>query len=108
MNAVPQDLFRKADELSAEVRQPFPASRKIYVEGSRGVRVPMREISLTATRTAKGIEPNPPVTVYDTSGPYSDPETTIDLRQGLAPLREAWIAARGDTELLRGPSSIYG
>ncbi|WP_028008184.1 phosphomethylpyrimidine synthase ThiC [Solimonas flava] len=108
MNAVPQDLFRKADELSAEVRQPFPASRKIYVEGAGDVRVPMREITLSATRSAGGIEPNPPVTVYDTSGPYSDPDVTIDLRAGLPALREAWIEARGDTERLKGPSSIYG
>ncbi|NKF22269.1 phosphomethylpyrimidine synthase ThiC [Solimonas marina] len=108
MSAVVQDIFRKADELSAEVRQPFPQSRKIYVPGPAGMRVPMREISLNATRTADGIEPNPPVTVYDTSGPYSDPDVKIDLRAGLAPLRDAWIDARGDTEQLRGPSSIYG
>src|SRR3546814_4581474 len=74
MNAVTQDIFHKADELSADVRQPFPASRKIYVGGGNGIRVPMREISLSATKTANGIEPNPSVTVYDTSGPYSDPD----------------------------------
>ena len=108
MNAIPQDLFRKADELSADVRQPFAASRKIYVEGPGGLRVPMREISQSATKTAQGIEPNPPLTVYDTSGPYTDPDVTIDLRAGLAPLRAEWIEARGDTEQLRGPSSIYG
>src|SRR3546814_8244176 len=106
MNAVTQDIFHKADELSADVRQPFPASRKIYVGGGNGIRVPMREISLSATKTANGIEPNPSVTVYVTSGPYSDPDVKIDLRMGLAPLRDAWIEARGDTEQLRGPSSI--
>ncbi|SER14100.1 phosphomethylpyrimidine synthase [Solimonas aquatica] len=108
MNAVIDNLFRQADELSAEVRKPFPASRKIYVAGSGDVRVPMREVSLSPTRTRDGIEPNPPVTLYDTSGPYSDPEVRIDLREGLPALRAGWIEARGDTEALRGPSSIYG
>jgi phosphomethylpyrimidine synthase len=79
--------------LSAE---PFPNSAKIYVEGSQpGVRVPMREIRLSPTRTAAGqIVPNPPVTVYDTSGPYTDPDARIDLRQGLPPLRKDWIRSR--------------
>jgi phosphomethylpyrimidine synthase len=108
MSAAPDTIFQKAEELSEEVRRPFPASRKILVDGPQGVRVPMREISLSATRTADGLEPNPPVTVYDTSGPYTDPDTRIDLAAGLPALREAWIAARGDTEQLRGPSSIYG
>ncbi|TJY59010.1 phosphomethylpyrimidine synthase ThiC [Sinimarinibacterium sp. CAU 1509] len=108
MSAVPQDIFHQAEELSADVRQPFPNSRKIHVDGPGGMRVPMREISLTATRTERGLEPNPPVTVYDTSGPYSDPDVMINLREGLAPLRSPWIAARGDTEQLKGPSSIFG
>ncbi|MES1245975.1 MAG: phosphomethylpyrimidine synthase ThiC [Acidobacteriota bacterium] len=75
---------------------PFPNSTKIHVEGTQpGVRVPMREIRLSPTRTAAGrIVPNPPVTVYDTSGPYTDPDARIDLRQGLPPLRRDWIAAR--------------
>ncbi|MFA5940119.1 MAG: phosphomethylpyrimidine synthase ThiC [Sinimarinibacterium sp.] len=107
MSALPEQIFQKAEELSAEVRKPFPNSRKIHVEHN-GLRVPMREIALTATRTAQGLESNPPVTVYDTSGPYSDPAASIDLRQGLPALRAAWIEARGDTEQLRGPSSIFG
>ena len=102
------ELFRLADELSADVRRPFPNSRKIYVEGSAGVSVPMREISQTDTRTEKGPIANPPITVYDTSGPYSDPSVTIDLRQGLPSVRDAWIEARGDTEQLHGPSSLFG
>ena len=102
------ELFRLADELSADVRRPFPNSRKIYVEGSTGVSVPMREISQTDTRTEKGAIANPPITVYDTSGPYSDPNVQIDLRQGLPSVRDAWIEARGDTEQLRGPSSLFG
>jgi phosphomethylpyrimidine synthase len=76
--------------------EPFPNSTKVYVEGSQpGVRVPMREIRLSPTRTAAGlIVPNPPVTVYDTSGPYTDPEVRIDLLQGLPPLRRDWILSR--------------
>jgi len=79
--------------------EPFPSSRKIYVEG-----VPMREIRLSPTRNVE----NPPVTVYDTSGPYTDPQVEIDLRQGLAPLRRDWILARGDVEELPAVSSEYG
>ncbi len=108
MSAVADTIFQKAEELSEEVRRPFPASRKIHVDGPLDVRVPMREISLSATRIADGLEPNPPVTVYDTSGPYTDPDARIDLAAGLPALREGWIEARGDTEQLRGPSSIYG
>jgi len=107
MNVAVNELFRKAEELSAEVRAPFAASRKIHVEAD-GLRVPMREISLTPTRTESGLEPNPPVTVYDTSGPYTDPDARIDLRAGLGALRADWIEARGDTETLTGPSSLYG
>jgi phosphomethylpyrimidine synthase len=108
MNAVPQDLFQKAEALSADVCRPFPASRKCYVPGPKGLQVPMREISLSPTRTAEGLEPNPPVTVYDTSGPYTDPQARIDLLSGLPPLRAEWIEQRGDTQPLRGPSSIFG
>ncbi|MGQ0618558.1 MAG: phosphomethylpyrimidine synthase ThiC [Panacagrimonas sp.] len=107
-NPIPETLFEQADELSADVCTPFPASRKIFVEGPNGIRVAMREISQTATRTAGGIEPNPPITVYDTSGPFTDPAVTIDLRAGLPGLRMPWIEARGNTEQLRGPSSIFG
>jgi phosphomethylpyrimidine synthase len=70
-------------------REPLPASRKRHVEGSRGLRVPLREIALSNGET---------VSVYDTSGPYTDPEAQIDVRQGLPALRSDWIAARGDTE----------
>src|SRR5690554_1054133 len=84
-------------------------SRKIYVTGSRAdIRVPMREISLADTRTDKGVEKNPPVLVYDTSGPYTDPAVSIDLRAGLADVRSAWIDERGDTEILPGLSSAFG
>jgi phosphomethylpyrimidine synthase len=76
----------------------FPASRKVYVEGTLpGVRVPMREITLSLTRSRNGspASPNPPLLVYDTSGPVTDPNVPTNIRQGLPPLREPWIRARG-------------
>ena len=89
--------------------QPLPNSRKIYVTGSRGeIRVPMREISLADTQTDKGVEQNPPVLVYDTSGPYTDPAVKIDLRAGLAQPRSPWLDERDDTEILPGLSSEFG
>ncbi|WP_449430900.1 phosphomethylpyrimidine synthase ThiC [Pseudomonas putida] len=89
--------------------QPFPRSRKVYVEGSRpDIRVPMREISLLDTPTDFGGEANAPVLVYDTSGPYTDPEVIIDVRKGLADVRSAWIDGRGDTVRLDGLSSDFG
>ncbi|MBR9827040.1 MAG: phosphomethylpyrimidine synthase ThiC [Oceanospirillales bacterium] len=89
--------------------QPFPKSRKVYVEGSRpDIRVPMREITLDDTPTDMGGEKNDPLYVYDTSGPYTDPDADIDVRKGLAPLREHWILERDDTEQLGGLSSEYG
>ncbi len=89
--------------------QPFPKSRKVYVEGSRpDIRVPMREITLDDTPTAFGGEKNDPLYVYDTSGPYTDPQAEIDIRKGLTPLREQWILEREDTEQLDGMTSEYG
>jgi phosphomethylpyrimidine synthase len=109
MSAIPQDFIRKTAQVSDEVTRPFAGSRKIHVEGSRpDIRVPMREISQTPTRINEGLEQNPPITVYDTSGPYSDPEVDIDLMQGLADVRTAWIEERGDTETLQSCSSEYG
>ena len=90
---------------------PFAASRKVHIEGSRpDVRVPMREISLTPTHSTNGNgdQPNQPITVYDTSGPYTDPAVTIDVRAGLPPLRRAWIESRQDTEELPQVTSQYG
>ena len=105
----PRNIAVAAERLSAEVTRPFPASRKIHVEGSRpDLRVPMREIELAATQTADGLRSNAPLPVYDTSGPYTDTTATIDLLQGLAPIRADWIAARDDTERLREQSSAYG
>src|SRR5262245_51470689 len=89
--------------------KPLPNSRKIYVTGSRpDLRVPMREVSQADTPASFGAEVNPPLWVYDTSGPYTDPAVRIDIRQGLAPLRLDWIVERDDTEALAGPSSSYG
>src|SRR5579864_7063575 len=108
MNANPKFLAQTAHVDEAAVK-PLPNSRKIYVEGSRpDIRVPMREVSQSDTPASFGAEKNPPITVYDYSGPYSDPLATIDIRAGLAPLRAKWIAERKDTEELPGPSSKFG
>ncbi|HWR75948.1 MAG TPA: phosphomethylpyrimidine synthase ThiC [Thiobacillus sp.] len=89
--------------------QPLPNSRKVYVQGSQpDIRVPMREISQDDTPTSMGGEKNPPIFVYDCSGPYSDPAAKIDIRTGLPALRTRWIEARGDTEVLADLSSEYG
>jgi phosphomethylpyrimidine synthase len=89
--------------------QPLPNSRKIHVTGSRpDLRVPMREVSQSDTPASFGAEKNPPVFVYDTSGPYTDPAVKIDIRQGLPSLRGQWVLDRGDTEELPGPTSAYG
>src|SRR5918993_4895135 len=110
MNAVPSQLIRDTERLSEEVTRPIPGSRKIHVEGSRpDVRVAMREIALSATPRMYGVqEPNAPFCVYDTSGPYTDPDARIDLGAGLPALRAAWIHERGDTEPLPGLSSDFG
>ncbi|MCI4568272.1 phosphomethylpyrimidine synthase ThiC [Lysobacter sp. CFH 32150] len=109
MNAVPSELIRQTEQLSEAVTRPIPGSNKIHVPGSRAdLRVPMREIMQTRTPTAFGGEDNPAITVYDTSGPYSDPDAHIDLAAGLAPLRARWIAERGDSEPLVGLTSAFG
>ncbi|HWI23749.1 MAG TPA: phosphomethylpyrimidine synthase ThiC, partial [Lysobacter sp.] len=109
MNAVPSELIRQAEQLSEAVTRPIPGSCKIHVAGSRAdLRVPMREIAQTKTPTLFGGEDNPAITVYDTSGPYSDPDAAIDLAAGLAPLRAQWIAERGDSEQLPSISSEFG
>ena len=71
MSAIPEEFVLKAGKLSAEVTQPFPGSQKVYVQGSRpDLRVGMREIRQADTAASFGAETNPPITVYDTSGPY--------------------------------------
>src|SRR5438477_8451705 len=96
MNANPKFLAATAHVDDAAI-QPLPNSRKVYVGE---LRVPMREITQSGG--------NPPIAVYDTSGPYTEPDARIDIRKGLAALREPWIVRRGDTQLLEGPSSEYG
>ena len=109
MSAIPEDFIANTARLSAEVTQPFPNSRKIYVQGSRpDIRVGMREISCSPTTGMFGEEENPPIPVYDTSGPFTDPDITIDLMKGIPDVRGGWIEERGDTELLDGPTSEYG
>jgi phosphomethylpyrimidine synthase len=90
-------------------KTPMYNARKVYVTGTQaGVRVPMREVALTPSRLAGGgLEQNPPLRLYDTSGPYTDPAFTPDLHQGLSPQRLAWILERGDVEELAAPSSTY-
>jgi len=108
MNANDQFYARDA-QVDAAAVAPLPNSRKIYVEGSRAdLRVPMREIAQAETPAAMGVEHNAPIVVYDTSGPYTDPDAQIDIRKGLGPVRAAWIAERGDTMPLDGLTSAYG
>ena len=108
MNANPKFINDEARVDEAAVK-PLPSSRKTYVQGSRDdLRVPMREISQSETPASFGAEKNPPIFVYDTSGPYTDPSVAIDIRNGLAPLRERWVDERNDTEVMAGPSSTYG
>ncbi len=97
MNAPdPAVALQTLQELTRLTREPLPASRKVYVESSHpGVRVPMREVSLTNGEA---------VTLYDCSGPYTDPNVTIDVTKGLPPVREAAVVARGDTEQYEGRS----
>jgi phosphomethylpyrimidine synthase len=100
----------KESSTVSTIRTPssHPASQKRYLQGSRAdLRVPYREIVLSPTRHGDRTEENPPLPVYDTSGPYTDPEVRIELDRGLPELRTDWIKERGDTEILSGPSSEY-
>ena len=109
MSAIPEDFIKKTAKLSEEVTRPFSNSRKIYVQGSRDdIRVGMREIQQDNTADSYGFEINPPIPVYDTSGPFSDPDIEIDLMKGLPDVRTPWILERNDTEELEGPSSEFG
>jgi phosphomethylpyrimidine synthase len=112
VNATDKNLAKFLNETASVDKgttEPFAKSRKVYVEGSRpDIRVPFREISLSDTPSAFGAEKNPPVVVYDTSGPYTDPDANIDIRNGLPALRAQWIMERGDVEELNGPSSDFG
>ncbi len=109
MSAIPEEFIKQTATLSEAVTRSFFNSRKVYVEGSRpDIRVPMREISQESTSAGFGEEANPPIPVYDTSGPFTDPDVKIDLLRGMPELRTRWIEERDDTEMLDGPTSDYG
>jgi len=112
MNATDKNIAQflgKTAQVDPDATKSFTNSRKVYVQGSRpDIQVPFREISLSDTPSAFGAEKNPPVMVYDTSGPYTDPNVKIDIRNGLPALRAKWIEERNDTEQLDGPSSAFG
>jgi len=108
MNAITK-FTAEAAHVDAAAIKPLPNSRKIYVAGSRpDLRVPMREISQDETPAEMGAEVNPPIYVYDCSGPYTDPAVQIDIRSGLAEMRAGWIAERDDTVALPQLTSEYG
>lgn len=87
------------DEQKLNIMTCFAGSKKVYVEGSRpDIQVPMREIALTPTTGTFGESENEPLRVYDTSGPYTDQNTTVDIQKGLTPIRKDWIYERGDIE----------
>jgi len=109
MNAVLNDTAETTVASSVKI-DSYPASEKIYVQGSRpDIQVPMRKINLSDTPVHFGaVEKNGPLYVYDTSGVYTDPNVEVDLKKGLGAIRSAWIAERNDTEELTGPSSEFG
>src|SRR5207247_5436332 len=108
VTANPKVLAQPARVDDAAIK-PMPTSRKVYVGGSRSdLRVPMREVVQSDTPASFGAEKNPPLFVYDASGPYTDSRIKIDIRTGLAPVRAQWIEERADTEELPGPTSRYG
>ncbi|WP_455205670.1 phosphomethylpyrimidine synthase ThiC, partial [Kaarinaea lacus] len=112
MSAIPENILGKTAKINDASIQPFPNSEKIYIQGSReDIRVPMREITLSDTplhTSSNGaVEKNAPVLVYDTSGPYTDPNARIDVREGLADVRSAWIEERADSEILPDYTSVY-
>ncbi len=106
-------MIRQNNTPATVTRDPFPGSKKVYRGGELhpDIRVAMREISLSPTKghgSESEAKPNAPVTVYDTSGPFTDPSVEIDVRVGLPQLRRKWILDRGDVEELNSPSSAYG
>ena len=113
-----QPTRRERREQAAEFisncsNQTFPNSKKVYIDGQRdGIKVAMREIELADSLIGGDkdnpiLEPNDPIQVYDTSGPYTDPNLEIDVHKGLPKLRAKWIEQRGDTEVLSGATSGY-
>ena len=108
-NTATESVVDATRQLSEDVTRPLPGSRKTWVTGSRpDIRVGMREVEQSPTQTSSGLQANPPLPVYDTSGPYTDPEAEIDLTRGLDALRDGWIRERDDTEELADLTSEYG
>ncbi len=106
---MPNQYLSESARVDGAAVQPLPQSRKVYVQGSRpDLRVPFRAIQLSPTPSALGGEDNAEEWVYDTSGPYTDPAVSIDLRRGLPALRQPWLEARQDSEVLTQLSSAYG
>ena len=104
-----KEFINEDATLDPSALQSFSNSKKVYIEGSSpDIQVPFREISISDTPSEFGAEKNAPVLVYDTSGPYTDPQYDIDIQNGLPALRTKWISEREDTEVLDGPSSDYG
>ena len=104
-----EDLRDQTSRLSEDVTGPLPGSHKVYRTGSRpDLRVGMREIEQTPSSASFGNQVNPSIPVYDTSGPYTDPDAMIDIQSGLPSMREAWIQERDDSEVLEAPTSGYG
>jgi phosphomethylpyrimidine synthase len=110
MSAIKLDeLISETKKLSEEVSRPFPRSKKIFLQGSRtNIKVGMREVVCDPTPSSFGAEENPPVPVYDTSGPLTDPDADIDLSRGIPRIRSEWIEARADTVELAELSSEFG
>ena len=93
MAQVSEDLLRRQGQSN------FPASKKVYSTGSRpDIKVPFREVELTPTAGRFGNQENPPVRLYDTSGPYTDETAELDIQKGLPALRTNWVMERGDVE----------
>ena len=100
-----RDQKNQRSEGVATTNPRLPNSQKVYVSGELHpeIKVPFREISLAPTKTMNGeIEINKPVRVYDTSGPWGDPDVDLDVTRGLPPLRAKWIRDRGDVEEIDG------
>ena len=108
MKVMPEERLSESATVDQASIQSFPNSRKIYVTGSRDdIRVPMREVMLQEDAEADKNPAHQAVRIYDTSGPYTDPQVRIDIRQGLPPVRQAWIEERNDTEQLEQMSSSF-
>lgn len=101
-------LLRETAQMDKHLTGPIAGSEKVYIQGSRAdIQVPMRKITLSDSQSRQGPVKNAPLFVYDTSGPYTDPNFQVDVRQGLPALRDAWIESRNDTQMLDAHSSEF-